>query len=262
MSTKSRLAALDVVDIDAHRGRCHFAEDCTQPWAKPSYDDAVGSTPQATRRHFFEMQYAAECYAQLIGRPHIRKPSEMPTLPAARSEWSRLKELEQGWQLLGSWHRPVFAKKKAFVASRPLWELEVHNHLCSILVGKKNDARMGTLNEESFRKACLEKPRSSFDEESFDGSTAAPEESVLASEDEAETSVISIPMQKRRCLSRIAERDDDAMVSDEVHVARLPLALRRVIGAAVAGLEETLNHAPAPLAKRIKELVCKSQGLI
>merc|ERR1712048_808813 len=243
MSYHSRFAALDYIDIDVHRGRCHFAEDCTQPWAKPSYDGAVGTTPQATRRHFFEMQYAAECYAQLIGRPHIRKPSEMPALPAARAEWLRLKELEENWQLLGSWHRPVFAKKKALASSRPLWELEMHNYIRSIAVGKKNAAGLRILNEESFRQACLEKPRSSFDEESLDGSTAAPE-SILASEDEADTSVSSSPVRRTRRLSRITERDDDAVAvaSDEAHAAKLPLALRRVLGAAVAGREETLNH--------------------
>merc|ERR1712048_210954 len=261
MSYHSRFAALDYIDIDVHRGRCHFAEDCTQPWAKPSYDGAVGTTPQATRRHFFEMQYAAECYAQLIGRPHIRKPSEMPMLPAARLEWFRLKELEENWQLLGSWHKSVFAKKQASQASRPLWELEMHNHPLSIAAGKKKEAGMGGLNEESFLQACLEKPRSSFDDESCDGSTAAPEESVLASEDEAETSFNSTPLQKTRRLSRITERDDDAIVSDEVRAAKLPLALRRVLGAAVAGREDALDHASAPLAKRVRELVCNSQRL-
>eukprot|EP00928_Gymnodinium_smaydae_P035079 TRINITY_DN2474_c0_g2_i1.p1 TRINITY_DN2474_c0_g2~~TRINITY_DN2474_c0_g2_i1.p1 ORF type:complete len:431 (-),score=62.33 TRINITY_DN2474_c0_g2_i1:439-1731(-) len=79
-----RIAAplLAFVDIDAPVGRQHFADaaQASQPWNRKCWDDAVGSSPSATRRCFFDQSYWADRYAELLGRPGLKPTKQLPAV--------------------------------------------------------------------------------------------------------------------------------------------------------------------------------------
>jgi len=110
LSPRIAAQATESVDIDAHfgRSRCLSCDPTAQelrsaPWSRASFDEAIGASPAATRRHFFEKILAAEKYAALVGRPHIRRSKEeVAEAVAGTEEVLRLQEMESGWLRNGS----------------------------------------------------------------------------------------------------------------------------------------------------------------
>jgi hypothetical protein len=273
LTRTQRRYILDYVDIDAHCGRLHFSQSLTTPWAKRSYDEAVGSSPEATRRHFFDAHYYAERYAELIGRPHIRKPSEEPVDEDARARWHELKELEEGWKMTGSWWRTVPKQVEAepslaqLCARSPPPLSRTHSGLTVV--------SLGTLNEESFQQVYFEeKMNCTF---SCDSSTVAPEESILddSATEETLTSGRVTPNDEEfegpRLLTIIPEgKEEETMsrasrsvchASGTARGTPLSIGLRRVVGALIQSDDVRKVSDSKLLQRRVLDVATKADVL-
>jgi hypothetical protein len=254
---------MDYFDIDAHCGRLHFPESTTAPWIKNSYDEFVGTAPHATRRHFFDAHYHAERFAELIGRPHIRKPSEEPLDVEERAQWHELKKLEEGWQMTGSWWRTVPSEVKP----EPIAALCARPRISTVV-------SVATLNDEFFRQACFEKKMDCTS--SCDSSTVAPDDTAMLDDntpDESLASGVVTPTDEHLdldCLyqlTRIPEGREDDTVSlisrftRDAKCVHFGLAFRRVVGAVLHG-EEARHVADSPLLqRRVLELATTAEFL-